>query len=142
MSEQQKSVADQAQQDSDKDQESDVVFGEEDPENFWSNEAEKLGQSDWFNPDTGSTEITFLNEGKNETRTYEGEKRPVRVFNVEVEGKELKWSVTRGRSESSLYGQLVKVGADSNGLTDVTITLIRQGTGTDTQYTVQEAADL
>lgn len=126
--------------------ESGVIFGDENPgdvESFWDEEAERLGQSsDWFKPEPGTSVVTFLDEGEDDTREYEGETRQVRVFSVEVDGEEMYWSVTKGRSESSLYGQLVKVAQSEGGLSGVSVSLIRSGTGTDTQYTVQEAADL
>lgn len=98
--------------------------------------------SQWFNPEEGTHKVTFLDNGKEEERTYDNETRKVAVFTVEVEGEELKWSVTKGVSESSLFGQLMKYGAAAQGLKGETITLIRSGQGQDTQYTVQEAADI
>lgn len=71
-----------------------------------------------------------------------GETRDVAVFRVEVDGEEMRWSITKGQSDSSLWGQLVKVAQDRGGLEGETINLIRTGTGTDTTYTVEEAADL
>lgn len=133
---------------SDADKNSGVIFGDSDPEeveSFWEEEAEKISEASewsWFKPEPGTTEVLFLDEGEDQTRSYEDETREVRVFTVEVDGEDLKWSVTKGRSESSLYGQLVKVARSEGGLTGVSVSLIRSGTGTDTQYTVQEAADL
>jgi len=124
---------DETTEDSDANSEEEILFDAE---------AENLTSSAWFNPDPGSHKITFLDNGHKETREYEGEEREVAVFKVEVEGEELNWSVTVGKSEVSLWGQLVKVGQAKGGLEGETITLIRQGKKQDTNYTVQEAADL
>ena len=56
--------------------------------------------------------------------------------------KKLCWGVTKGLTESSLFGQLILIGANKGKLTDETITLFVKGTGTDTQYTVEEALAL
>ena len=110
----------------------------------FENEAENL--SGYFTPDTGKTEIEFLDNGTKDTLTYENdgekEQREVAKFTVAVDGEKKTWTVNVAQSPSSLYGQLMKVGADRGGLVGETIHLIRQGTGTDTQYTVEEAADL
>lgn len=134
MSEEQKSVAESSADNS----EEDVIFDGTD----WEKEADKLGTSEWFTPKTGTQTIRFLDDGEQEQREYDDEVRDVQVFTVKVGGEEMKWSVTRGSTESSLWGQLVKIGADRGGLEGEEVTLIRNGTGNDTQYTVQEAADL
>ena len=107
-------------------------------------EADNL--SGYFTPDTGKTEIQFLDNGTKDTVTYEddGEKetRDVARFTISVDGEKKTWTVNVANSPSSLYGQLMKVGAARGGLVGETIHLIRQGTGTDTQYTIEEAADL
>lgn len=110
-------------------------------------EEEAQNLSGYFTPDTGKTEIEFLDNGTKDTVTYENdtgenEERDVAKFTVSVDGEKKTWTVNVAQSPSSLYGQLMKVGADRGGLVGETITLIRQGTGTDTQYTVEEAADL
>lgn len=110
-------------------------------------EEEAQNLSGYFTPDTGKTEIEFLDNGVKDTVTYENdngddETRDVAKFTVSVDGERKTWTVNVAQSPSSLYGQLMKVGADRGGLVGETITLIRQGTGTDTQYTVDEAADL
>lgn len=125
----------------------DVILDGEDEETQegfdFSNEYENLTSgSQWFNPEPGTHEVKFLDNGKSDTREYEGETRPVGIFTVEVSGEEKKWSVTKGQSESSLWGQLMKYGKSQGSLKGEEITLIRSGEGTDTTYTVQEAADL
>ena len=136
----QESIAGSSAEDSDDDQE--VIFDGRD----WEKEANRIGSSDWFKPESGTQKVTFLDEGDDQERKYqddgETEVREVCVFRVKVGGDELNWSVTKGTTDSSLWGQLVKFARDRGGLVGETVTLIRNGTGSDTQYTVQEAADL
>lgn len=121
-----------------------IYDGDADDSIDFQEEASNL--SGYFTPDTGKTEIEFLDNGTKDTVTYdddgEKQKKPVVKFKVSVDGEKKTWTVNKAQSPSSLYGQLVKVGADRGGLVGETIHLIRQGTGTDTQYTVEEAADL
>jgi hypothetical protein len=106
----------------------------------WNEEADNL--HGWFTPPQGTTEVVFMDDGVFETRDYEGEEREVAVFAVEVDGARQKWSVTKASSPSSLFGQLARFAKAQDGLAGESVTLIRNGKGTDTQYTVQEAADL
>jgi hypothetical protein len=131
----QQSVADPSAESSEQE---DVIFDSTD----WEEEAERIGSNDWFSPKPGSQTVRFLDEGEEQTREYDDEVRDVQVFTVKVGGDELKWSVTKGETESSLWGQLVKVAVDREGLEGEELTLIRNGAGSDTQYTVQEAAEL
>lgn len=133
--------------DSNTEEEETLYEGENADQSFdWDEESENLGTSDWFNPDPGTHDVTFLDDGRQDTREYDGEEgkevREVGIFTVEVDGEEKQWSVTKGSTESSLWGQLVKVAKARDGLKGEEITLIRTGTGSDTTYTVQEAADL
>lgn len=134
-----------AEQDSKSDNSQEQVFEEENEDQGFDfdEEYENLSAgSQWFNPDEGTHQVKFLDNGKEEERTYDEETRKVAVFQIEVNGEEKKWSVTKGKSESSLFGQLMKYGRAAEGLKGEEITLIRSGTGQDTQYTVQEAADI
>jgi hypothetical protein len=134
----QQSVADTSAEDSDQDD--NVIFDGRD----WDQEKEQLDKSgsNWFNPDPGTQKLRFLDDGEDQVREYDDEKKDVVVFTIKIGGEEKKWSVNKGTTDSSLWGQLVTVAQDRGGLEGEEITLIRSGTGSDTQYTVQEAADL
>ena len=111
----------------------------------WEDESENLKTKEeldsmWFTPSEGKQTVVFRGNGHKEQREYEGEERDVAVFPVEVDGEEKKWSVTVGQTETSLYGQIVTVAGDNgHDLEGVEITLVRKGTGSDTDYTVMEA---
>jgi len=110
----------------------------------YQTEAENLVEgSQWWNPPEGRSEVTFLNDGRETTSEMpDGDVVDQVVFEIDVDGEERLWSVTKAQSKVSLYGQLVQVGAAYEGLEGETIHLIRQGEGSDTTYTVEEAADL
>jgi hypothetical protein len=109
----------------------------------YDEQAETLA-GDWFNPDPGKHEVKFLDNGNMDTVQYsdDEEPQPIGVFTVEVDGKKMKWSVNQAKSSTSLWGQLILYGKENNGLEGETITLVRSGTGTDTNYTVPEAAEI
>lgn len=100
--------------------------------------------ADWFNPDPGKHKVKFLDNGQMQTFEYDEdeEPKPGAVFTVEVDGKEMKWSVNQAKSSTSLWGQLILYGKENGGLEGEIITLVRSGTGTDTNYTVPEAAEI
>lgn len=109
----------------------------------YDEQAETLA-GDWFNPDPGKHEVTFLDNGNMDTVQYsdDEEPQPVGIFTVEVDEKKMKWSVNQAKSPTSLWGQLILYGKENKGLEGETITLVRSGTGTDTNYTVPEAAEI
>lgn len=147
----------------------DVIFGDEEESFNYGDEAENLSnQSDddgqdrtLINLTEGKTEITFVSEPSHEQWNYGTEDEPdiaeKMVYQVEVDGTvtvdgetkdaseiddELYYAVTRGKTESSQWGQLVQVGRDRDGLEGETVTIFRNGTGKDTSYLVQDAAEL
>jgi len=151
------------------DDEQDVIFDGDDFD--YSQEAENLSnQSDdggqdraLINLTEGKTTIKFLQEPQREEWNYGSDEEPdvteKMVFPVEVvtgsvrvgdetksadelEDEELHYAVTKGKTESSQWGQLVQVGNARDGLADEEVTIFRNGTGKDTGYMVQEAAEL
>lgn len=121
-----------------------IYDGAEESAIDFDNEAANLQDNDFWTPPTGTSKVTFKDNGRKTEVQYDDDEAPTpkAIFTIEVDGEEKQWSVTRGTSESSLYGQLVRVGADRGGLVGEELTLIRNGEGKQTQYTVQEAADL
>lgn len=114
---------------------------------------------------TGKNKLKIMSEGRKTTFNYGDEDNPdiqeKVVFDVElVEGEatyrddgtevtvspghdeDLSYAVTLGQTKSSQWGQLARLGKDRDGLEGEEVTIIRNGTGTDTTYTVLEAAEL
>ena len=112
----------------------------------WNKEAEQLGTSHFWKPETGQYRVKFLDEGK--PSVYEDRKSGKIAeqinFRVEVDGQEKEWTVTKARTINSLYGQIALLGRYHGGLTDKTITLLVKfdRKNNKREYTVQEALPL
>lgn len=148
----------------------DVIFDGDDFD--YSEEADQLsnqsdgGESDrrLVNLAEGKTTIKFLQEPSHEEWNYGSEEEPdiaeKMVFPIEVvkgsvqvdgstisaedieEDEELHYAVTKGKTESSQWGQLVQVGKARDGLAGEEVTIFRNGTGKDTSYLCEDAAEL
>ena len=103
---------------------------------------EGLEKLDWFKPKQGRNKIKILTNGHTYESKWEDKTIPKVRFDVEVEGKKYSWGVTRGKTESGLYGQLALVGASKGTLVDQEVTVLVMGSGKKTNYVVQEALDL
>lgn len=120
----------------------------------------------------GKTTLKMLNDGNKTTVNFGTEDNPDMqdkvMFNVKVtdghvfykdedgnkvdvlpedmedsdDDVEYVYSVTEASTKASQWGQVARVGEDRNGLDGEELTFVRTGTGTDTNYTVLEAADL
>ena len=115
----------------------------------WKKEHEEMKDEvmprfDWFNAEQGQHKIKILTEGV-EFLTHpfgkpDAEKNVVKVrFEVEVDGKHLNWAVMKGKTFNSLYGQLVCLGYNWDGLVGKQITLIVKGDKKSKVYTILEA---
>lgn len=151
--------------------EKEIIFDDDDNSFDYSTEAENLSSQDddgsdrqLVNLTEGKTEIKFLSEPNREEWNYGTDDEPditeKMVFPIEVVSgsvrvgdttksadevdadDELFYAVTKGSTEQSQWGQLVKVGEDRDGLAEETVTIFRNGTGKNTSYMVQEAAEL
>jgi len=98
--------------------------------------------SDWWKSSPGKHSIKILSEPEEYEVEWEDKLIQKVRMDIEVDGKKFTWGVTKGMTESSLYGQLVLIGATKGKLKDETITLLVKGTGKDTEYTVEEALAL
>ena len=113
----------------------------------WVEEKENLG-GNWWKPDVGQHTVVFLSNGRKNKKTFTdkqtGEAKDVEQVSFEISvGKEqYAWDVTVGVTTSSLFGQLVLVGAEWKGVRGKSITLLVKGVGQARQYTVLEALPL
>ena len=109
----------------------------------WKKETENLGTGTDFLKLTGGThKVTFLDEGEEKTVTYDDKTRLKVFFRVSVEKVEHTWTITKGVTLNSLWGQVTLIAKKLGGLTGKTITVIVKGEGKNTDYTVLEAVDL
>ena len=109
----------------------------------WNKEKQTLRKAaDWWQPTPGQHKIKILDDGEAYTANWEDKEIPKVRFQIEIDGKEYAWGVTKGQTEGSLYGQLCLVGAAWQTLKDKEINLVVKGVKKDTSYTVLEALPL
>ena len=93
----------------------------------------------WWNPAVGKYDVTFLAEAGNEYEVTFDKKTRVKIpFKIKVDGVIYTLGVTKATSETSLYGQLVKLAMKYSGITDVTTEILVQGIKKDRKYTIPE----
>lgn len=102
---------------------------------------------DWWNPMVGSHRVKIVEEGQEYTTTYKGRDIPKVRFTIQVGGNTYNWGVNRGKTISSLWGQLVVCGKEWGGLAGKEISLIVKMTpradGSNVrEYTVLESVDI
>jgi len=111
----------------------------------WKQEKEKLEaaeQKDWFKPTVGIHKLKFMSNGEPYAVMWEDKEIQRVRFDIEVEGKKLNFGVNKGKTESSLFGQICLVAANKDDITNQEITLIVKGEKMQRSYTIQEALPL
>ena len=117
----------------------------------WMNEEKLLGSGDvLFNKalkvDTPYN-VTFLDEGRAFTETYEGVIRDKIVFKIRVTGggvvgEDMSWYITKTKRRDSLFGMLATLFARAGQAKGLTLNVAATGTSKDRRYSVKEYADL
>ena len=112
----------------------------------WNKEADLLGSTNFWKPQTGQYSVKFLNDGT--PSTYE-DKNSGKVteqlnFKIEIKDELEEWTVTKARTVNSLYGQIALLGRYHGSLVGKTITLLVKfdQQNNKREYTVQEALNL
>lgn len=94
---------------------------------------------DYFKPTAGKHEILILTEPKDADFT-EGDKVTEQIeLEVQVKDKVLSWTISKGQSFKSLYGQLMALGNAKGKLREETISLLVSGVEKNKSYVVLEA---
>ena len=112
----------------------------------WNKEANALGTSNFWKPESGTYKVKFLDDGR--PATYKDQKTGRETeqvdFKVEMGGEEKVWTVTKARTVNSLYGQIALVGRHQGSLAEKEITLLVKydQKNNKREYTVQEALPL
>ena len=101
----------------------------------------------WFNPSIGSHRIKILTEGQEYKTVYRNQEIQKVRFEIEVNGEKFNWGVSKGRTPSSLWGQLVVLGKAWGGLIGKQVSLIvkastRRDGSSIKEYTVLESVNL
>ncbi len=106
--------------------EDDEVKGpQEVSENFYEQEYEEIKKNeernDAWKPDTGLYEVKLLSEINKFTFTKDGETKERAVIDIELQGNKYAWFMGVGKTERSIYGQLIYLGKKWKSLKGKTI---------------------
>ena len=114
----------------------------EENKDWYKNVCLKSGKEmeiDWWSPEPNEYKVTFLSEAGDKYKvTFDGKTREKVPIEIEVGGKQYIMGVTIAISETSLFGQLVKLALKHDGIKGVTTTILVQGTGKNRKYTIPE----
>ena len=90
-----------------------------------SKEVMEAANTTWWRPPVGTHTIKILSEPEESSYTNpSGETTPQINMDIEVNGNQMKWSVTKAATAKSLYGQLMLLGKkNGNKLKDLTFDL-------------------
>jgi len=114
----------------------------------WQSEAEELSEggdgTEYFSPDEGQQEITFLDDGTvyEDQKKFDDAPRTYVKFLVEVEGEEMVWDMAKGSTPGSKFGQIARYAAAKDGLEGKTVTWFRQGEGQQTNHVLMDLSDM
>ena len=114
----------------------------------YEKEAEKLSNgTEFLKLEAGQHKVTFLDDGEEkivpDTFSDKDNATMVKIFfKVKLKDKEYTWSVVKGETETSLYGQLILVGRNFGTLVNKTLNVIVQGEGKKKKYIVMESVGL
>ena len=114
-------------------------------ENKWEKELKTLEHgelTEFFKPEEGKTEIVFKDEGTQRFFEWEGAQIEKVDFRIEVQGKPYVWSITKSKTISSLYGQVVALAVSKGGLINQKINLLTKGMKMQRTYLILESLDL
>lgn len=102
-----------------------------------------LGTSDYWKPTAGRHVVAFLDEPTPDSyEDADGTITPQERFSIEIQGKPFQWTIPKGKTTRSLYGQLMLLAAHRGYFTGTTATIIVKGDGKNKDYTVEEALNL
>jgi hypothetical protein len=103
-------------------------------------ELKKYETTAWFKPDVGTYKIKILGEGEFVQKTFKEEQVTQWNLPISVQGLKMTWSVTKGKSMSSIYGQIMFLCAkNNNSAVGVEFDLIVKSDGKKRDYTIPQA---
>ena len=101
---------------------------------------EQYQNKDWYKPKPGTTKIVILSEPTPGTyKDDEGNITELIELEISIAEKMFSWSIGKGKTMASLYGQLMSIGKAKGKLMGETITLITKFDGKKNSYTLIEA---
>ena len=103
-------------------------------------ELEQYQSANWWKPKKGSYKVVVLGEGELVSKKFGDDVVEQWNIPVEVNKERFLWSVTKGKTLSSLYGQIVLLAAkNENKATGLVFGLIVKFDGQKNEYTIPEA---
>ena len=96
-------------------------------------------RTEWFNPGQGKHKVKIVEVGDEYTTEYEGKQIAKRRFTVEVNGQQLNWGISKGKTSASLYGQLMLAGKNIGGLEEKELDLLVKSDGKKRDYSIEQA---
>ncbi|MBN1682820.1 hypothetical protein JW865_04635 [Candidatus Bathyarchaeota archaeon] len=99
---------------------------------------------EWFKAKIGKYQIVIIGEPEEDVYVSDDEKQIEQVvFTIEILKKRYKWSVSKGLTFASLYGQIIALSKQNNYKTNgLSFTLLVKNDGYKNDYTILEAMDL
>jgi len=101
---------------------------------------ESFEPKEYFKATSGLHEIVFLGEPTETSYNDNGKEVEQIEIPISVKEKVLYWTITKGQSFKSLYGQLVALGNAKGRLKEERITLLVSGEDKNKTYVVSEAS--
>ena len=109
----------------------------------WNKEVERLAVSrEFLNLESGIHEVLFMDNGEEREVVFDGKSRKKVFFRVRYGGEEKTFTVTKGDTLASLFGQLSLIGRYHGTLEGRKITILVKGEGKNKDYTISEALGL
>lgn len=103
-------------------------------------ELEAYESKKWFKPTKGTYKVKILGEGEMQTKTFGEDTVYQWEIPIEINGEHLFWSITKGKTLSSLYGQIVSLAAKNMAAaTGLEFDLIVKNDGKKNDYTIPQA---
>ena len=99
------------------------------------------GSSDFFKATPGKYNIVIIGEPQpTEYDDGAGHITEQVLLNIQIDQKDYKWSVSKGKTTTSLYGQIVKLSSTNNFKTNgLKFTLLVRNTGSKNDYIIEVA---
>lgn len=98
---------------------------------------------EYFKPSAGRYKVVILGEGKKDKFIDdEGNTIEQYVFPIQHNKKSYFWSVSVGKTLTSLYGQLLTLADQKGDFNGLVVDMIVQGEGKNKRYTLPDAVEI
>ena len=103
-------------------------------------EIKKYETTTWFKPEKGTYHVEILGEGEHVQKKFGDEEVTQWNLPIMINNAKFMWSITKGKSLASVYGQIVSLAVKNQNKAEGTkFTLIVKFDGKKNDYTIPEA---